>query len=78
MLTVEREEEGKALKVQTHVYFVSKVLTPSKHHYQHYQKLVYGIFLAAKKLVNYFQEHLVTVISDAPLSEIVNNRDAMG
>jgi hypothetical protein len=30
------------------------------------------------KEANYFQEHIVSVVSDAPLSEIMNNRDATG
>ena len=30
VLTVEREEEGKAYKVQRPVYYISEVLTPSK------------------------------------------------
>ena len=30
ILTVEREEEGKAYKVQRPVYYLSEVLTPSK------------------------------------------------
>ena len=42
VLTVEREEEGKAYKVQRPVYYVSEVLTPSKQRYPHYQKLVMG------------------------------------
>src|SRR3989337_3396521 len=78
VLTVEQEEEGKAYKVQHPVYYISDVLTPSKQRYPHYQKLVYGIYLTTKKVAHYFQEHLVTVISDAPLSEIMNNRDAIG
>ena len=36
VLTVEREEEGKAFKVQRPVYYVSEVLTPSKQRYPHY------------------------------------------
>ena len=32
-LVVEREEEGHALKVQRHVYFISEVLSDSKTHY---------------------------------------------
>ena len=43
VLTVKREEEGKAYKVQHPVYYLSEVLTPSKQRYPHYQKLVYGI-----------------------------------
>ena len=76
VLTVELEEQGKAFKLQRPVYYISKVLTPSKQRYPHYQKLVYGIYLTAKKVAHYFQEHLVMGISDAPLSEIMNNIDA--
>ena len=70
VLTVEREEEGKAFKVQRHVYYISEVLTPSKQRYPHYQKLVYGIYLTTKKVAHYFLDHSVSVVCDAPLSEI--------
>lgn len=33
VLTVEREEEGKAYKIERPVYYVSEVLTPSKQRY---------------------------------------------
>ena len=75
-LTVEQEEGGKAYKVQRPVYYISEVLTPSKQRYPHYQKLVYGIYLTTKKVSHYFADHSVSVFSDAPLSEILNNRDA--
>ena len=57
VLTIEREEEGKAYKVQRPVYYVSEVLTPSKQRYPHYQKLIYGIYMTAKKVAHYFQDH---------------------
>ena len=78
VLMVEREEEGKAFKVQCPVYYVSEDLTPPKQRYPHYQKLVYGIYMTTKKVAHYFSDHSITVISDAPLSEILNNRDATG
>ena len=78
VLTVEWEEEGKAYKVQCPVYYISEVLTPSKQRYPHYQKLVYGIYLTTKKVAHYFSDHTISVVSDAPLSEILNNRDATG
>ena len=62
VLTVEREEEGKT--------YISVVLTPSKQRYPHYQKLVYGIYMTTKKVAHYFSDHSITVVSDAPLSEI--------
>ena len=67
VLMVEREEEGKAFKVQRPVYYISEVLTPSKQRYPHYQKLVYGIYLTTKKVAHYFIDHSISVISGAPL-----------
>ena len=78
VLTVEREEEGKAYKFQCAVYYISEVLTPSKQRYPHYQKLVYGIYLTTKKVAHYFSDHPIIVVSDAPLSEILHNTDATG
>ena len=60
------------------MYYISEVLTPSKHIYPHYQKLVYGIYLTTKKVAHYFSDHSIIAISDTSLSEILNNRDATG
>jgi diketogulonate reductase-like aldo/keto reductase len=57
---------------------VSEVLTESKQRYPHYQKIAYGVFLASRKLMHYFQEHPITVVSKTPLSDIINNSDATG
>ena len=67
VLTVEREKEGKAFRVQCPVYYLSEVLTPSKQRYPHYQKLVYGIYMTTKKVAHYFSDHSITVVSNAPL-----------
>ena len=32
--------------------------------------------MTAKNVAQYFSDHSITVVSDAPLSEILNNRDA--
>ena len=50
VLVVEREEAGKQHLVQRPVYYLSEVLSQSKQNYPHYQKLVYGVHMAAKKL----------------------------
>src|SRR3954464_12015409 len=75
---VEREEEGHEHKVQRPTYYLSEVLTESKQWYPHHQKLAYGVFFASRKLRHYFQEHNITVVSTAPLRDIINNRDATG
>ena len=63
VIVVEREEEGK--NVQRPVYYLSEVLSLSKQNYPHYQKMTYGVYMAAKKLKHYFQEHPVTVVCSA-------------
>jgi ribonuclease HI len=75
---VERTEEGKELPVQRPVYYLSEVLTLSKQNYPHYQKVAYGVYMAAKKLKHYFKEHPITVVSTTPLSEIIGCKDASG
>jgi hypothetical protein len=57
VIVVERTEEGKELPVQRPVYYLSGVLTLSKKNYPHYQKVAYDVYMAAKKLKHYFEEH---------------------
>jgi dsDNA-binding SOS-regulon protein len=78
VIVVERKEEAQEYDVQRPVYYVSEVLTESKQRYPHYQKLAYGVFLASHKLRHYFYDHKITVVSKAPLKDIINNIDATG
>ena len=75
-IVVERKEVGKEHLVQRPVYYVSEVLIESKQRYPHWQKLVYGVFMASRKLKHYFQGHPITVVSSAPLGDIIQNREA--
>ncbi|KAK1630215.1 hypothetical protein QYE76_004530 [Lolium multiflorum] len=74
VVVVEREEEGKT--VQRLVYYLSEVLSLSKQNYPHFQKMTYGVFMAATKLKHYFEEHPMKVVSEAPISDIMCNKDA--
>src|SRR3954471_10688796 len=78
VVIIERMEVGKEYPLQWSVYYVSEVLTLSKQRYPHWQKLVLGVFMASQKLKHYFQEHPITVISSAPLADIIQNREATG
>ena len=49
-IVVERKEAGKEYPVQRLVYYISEVLIESKQRYLHWQKLVYGVFMASRKL----------------------------
>jgi ribonuclease HI len=76
VVVVKREEGSKT--VQRPVYYLSEVLSTSKQNYPHYQKMTYGVYMAAKKLKHYFQEHPIRVVAEAPISEIISNKDASG
>ena len=76
VMVVERDEEGKS--VQRPVYYLSEVLSTSKQNYPHYQKMTYGVYMAAKRLKHYFEEHPIRVVCAAPVSEIISNKDASG
>jgi len=76
VLVVERAEENKVHGVQRPVYYLSEVLTPTKQRYPHYQKLAYDVFMTARRLRHYFQEHPIVVVNDAPWGHILNNPDA--
>src|SRR3989337_1180876 len=78
VLVVERPEASKVQPVQRPVYYLSEVLSASKQNYPHYQKMCYGVYFAAKKLKQYFQEHSITVVCTARLAEIIGSRDASG
>ena len=64
--------------MQRPVYYLSEVMSLSKQNYPHYQKMTYGVYMAAKKLKHYFREHPITVVCAAPISEIIGNKDASG
>jgi hypothetical protein len=78
VIVVERKEKAQEYGVQRPVYYVSKVLTESKQRYPPYQKLAYGVFLASRKLRHYFYDQKITVVSKAPLKDIINNSDTTG
>ena len=77
-IAVERKESGKEYPVPRPVNYVSDVLIESKQRYPHWQKLVYGVFMASHKLKQYFLGHPITVVSSAPLGDIIQNREATG
>jgi hypothetical protein len=77
-IIVERQEHDHAYPVQRPVYFVSKVLSESKAHYQPVQKLLYAVLITSRKLQHYFQEYSISVITDYPLGDILRNQDATG
>ena len=42
------------------------------------QKLLYAVLMVTQKLLHYFTDHEVSVVTSYPLGDIVRNRNAMG
>jgi hypothetical protein len=74
-IVIERKEEGKIQTIHRSVYFLSQILVESKTRYPHIQKILYGVYLAKKKLVHYLDAHPITVVTSFPLGDIINNQD---
>jgi hypothetical protein len=77
-IIIEQQKEGHAYPVQLPVYFVSEVMSKSKARYQSVQKLLYSVLITSRKIRHYFQEYLITVITDYRLGNILHNQDAIG
>ncbi|GJS67585.1 reverse transcriptase domain-containing protein [Tanacetum coccineum] len=65
-------------KVQTPVYFVSRVLQGPELNYTPMEKLVLALVFAAKRLRRYFQVHSIAVITDQPIKQIISRPDVAG
>jgi hypothetical protein len=74
---VQEKQDGQAKK-QVPMYFVSKVLSPSKKNYIELEKVLYAVLMTSRKLWHYFQSYHIIVPSSQPLKDIVRNREAMG
>jgi hypothetical protein len=72
---VQEKQDGQAKK-QVPVYFVSKVLSPSKRNYTELEKVLYVVLMDSRKLRHYFQSYHIIVPSYQPLKDIIRNREA--
>jgi hypothetical protein len=72
---VQEKQEGQ-VKKQAPVYFVSKVLSPSKKNYTELEKVLYAVLMATRKLRHYFQAYHIIVPSSQPLKDIMRNKEA--
>src|SRR3954464_4123456 len=77
-LVVERTEEGKVQSIQRPIYYLNTLLTKSQQRYPHYQKLLLVVIMTSRKVSHYFDEHPITIVSSAPLADILNTPRATG
>ncbi|GKD77115.1 reverse transcriptase domain-containing protein, partial [Tanacetum coccineum] len=63
---------------QAPIHYVSRMLQGAKINYLPMEKLVLALVHAARRLRRYFQGHAIKVITEKPISQILNNREATG
>ncbi|XP_064979374.1 uncharacterized protein LOC135620371 [Musa acuminata AAA Group] len=69
-----RESSGQQLPI----YYVSHVLSGPEERYPPIEKLALALVLSARKLRPYFQAHLVEIITDQPLWQVLTKFDVAG
>jgi hypothetical protein len=77
-VTLVQEKQDGQIKKQAQVYFISKVLSPSKKNYTELEKVLDAVLMASRKLRHYFQAYHIIVPSSQPLKDIIRNREATG
>ena len=65
-------------KKQRPVFYLSKTLLDAETRYSAVEKMVLALVNAKKKLHHYFETHLITVITDFPIKQILSKSDLSG
>jgi hypothetical protein len=74
VLVQEKEEEGKFKQIP--VYFASEALSGSKLFYSELEKIAYAVIMTAMKLRHYFEGYRIRVITNQPLNDLFENKEA--
>ncbi|GKD27780.1 reverse transcriptase domain-containing protein [Tanacetum coccineum] len=69
-----REREAK----QMPIYFVSRALRGPEVNYTSMEKLMLALVYASKRLKRYFQAHLIIVITDQPIQQVLSRPEVAG
>ncbi|XP_022042126.1 uncharacterized protein LOC110944787 [Helianthus annuus] len=72
VLMVEREN------IQTPIYYISKMLTGPETRYSMIEKLVLALVHASRRLRRYFSGHVITILTNYHLGQILSKPDVAG
>ena len=65
-------------KIQKPVYYTSKALRGAKKQYLPMKKLAFSLVTSARKLMPYFQAHVINTLTDHPLKKAMYKLEAAG
>ncbi|XP_028124245.1 uncharacterized protein LOC114321259 [Camellia sinensis] len=66
------------LEEQRPIYYVSKAMVDAKTQYLPLEKLILALVMAARKLMQYFQAHIIGALTDYPFRSALRNAEASG
>ena len=64
--------------VQKHIYYMSHALLEAKTRYPMIEKMALALMVSAKKLRPYFQVHMIVVLTNQPLRQVMQKLEASG